>query len=64
LPAPAKPSADEIANLYKTGVQQYMDEDYGKAISTFQKIIKADPGNNRARDYLKKARDRQKKIGG
>jgi TolA-binding protein len=63
-PAPPKQSAEEIAILYKTGVQQYMDEDYGKAISTFQQIIKSDPGNNRARDYLKKAKDRLKKIGG
>ncbi|MDI6740174.1 MAG: carboxypeptidase regulatory-like domain-containing protein [Candidatus Edwardsbacteria bacterium] len=64
LPAPPKLSANEIANLYKTGVQQYMDEDYGKAIATFQQIIKSDPGNSRARDYLKKAKDRLKKMGG
>ncbi len=63
--APAiKLSPEELAGLYKTGVQQYMDEEYDKAIATFNKLVKADPGNVKAKDYLKKAKERQKKIGG
>jgi len=59
-----KLSPEELAGLYKTGVQQYMDEQYDKAIATFSTVVKADPGNVKARDYLKKAKDRQKRIGG
>jgi len=63
--APAvKISPEDLTSRYKTGVQQYMDEEYGKAIATFNTIVKADPGNAKARDYLKKAKERQKKIGG
>ncbi|HTY09352.1 MAG TPA: carboxypeptidase-like regulatory domain-containing protein [Candidatus Edwardsbacteria bacterium] len=63
--APAvKLSPEELAGLYKTGVQLYMDEEYAKAIATFSTIVAADPGNTKARDYLKKAKERQKKIGG
>jgi hypothetical protein len=59
-----KISPEDLTSLYKTGVQQYMDEEYGKAIATFSTIVKADPGNAKARDYLKKAKERQKKISG
>lgn len=62
--APAKLSADEINALYKTGVKQYMNEEYDKAIQTFQKLLKSDPGNAKAKDYLSKAKDRLKKIKG
>ncbi len=62
--ATVKLSADEINELYKTGVKQYMNEEYDKAIQTFRKLLKSDPGNTRAKDYLGKARDRLKKIKG
>jgi len=61
-PAPAKPSADEIAAMYKSGVQQYMNEDYKGAEATFKKVLKADPGHAKAKEYLGKARDRLKKL--
>ncbi|MBU1357026.1 MAG: hypothetical protein KJ620_10715 [Candidatus Edwardsbacteria bacterium] len=62
--ASAKLSADEINALYKTGVKQYMNEEYDKAVKTFQKLLKSDPGHAKAKDYLAKAKDRLKKIKG
>jgi hypothetical protein len=62
--ASAKLSADEINELYKTGVKQYMNEEYDKAVKTFQKLLKSDPGHAKAKDYLAKAKDRLKKIKG
>jgi len=62
--ASAKLTADEINELYKTGVKQYMNEEYDKAINTFQKLLKSDPGHAKAKDYLAKAKDRLKKIKG
>jgi hypothetical protein len=65
-PAPKAPglSPDEVAGLYKTGVKQYMSEEYDKAVATFKKVLAADPGNTKARDYLKKSQERLKKIRG
>jgi TolA-binding protein len=61
-PAPgAKLSAEEVATLYKAGVQQYMNEEYDKAIVSFQKVVKADPGHAKAKEYQAKARARLKK---
>ncbi len=62
--APAKLSAAEVAALYKTGVEQFMNEEYDKALSTFQKVLKSDPGNAKAKEYLGKTRDRLKKLKG
>lgn len=61
-PAPAKMTAEEIDALYKTGVRQFMNEEFKKAEATFQKVIKADPGNAKAKDYLAKTRARLKLI--
>jgi hypothetical protein len=63
-PAAAKMSADEVNDLYKSGVKQYMNEEYDKAVKTFQSVLKADPENAKAKDYLNKATDRLKKIRG
>lgn len=65
-PAPKAPglSPEEVAGLYKTGVRQYMSEEYDKAAATFKKVLAADPGNTKARDYLKKSQERLKKIRG
>lgn len=65
-PAPKAPglSPEEVANLYKTGIKQYMSEEYDKAVATFKKVLAADPGNTKARDYLKKSQERLKKIRG
>ena len=65
-PAPTAPglTQKEIDGLYRTGVKQYMSEEYDKAIATFKKILKSDPGNSRAQEYLKKSQDRLKKIRG
>jgi hypothetical protein len=60
----AKMTPDQINELYKAGVKQYMNEEYEKAAQTFQKVLKAEPGNAKAKDYLGKARDRLKKIKG
>jgi hypothetical protein len=62
--ASAKLSADQINDLYKTGVKQYMNEEYDKAVKTFQALLKSDPGHAKAKDYLAKAKDRLKKIKG
>ncbi len=62
--ASAKLSADQINDLYKTGVKQYMNEEYDKAVKTFQTLLKSDPGHAKAKDYLTKAKDRLKKIKG
>lgn len=65
-PAPRAPglSPEEVAGLYKTGVRQYMSEEYDKAAATFKKVLAADPGNTKARNYLKKSQERLKKIRG
>ncbi len=65
-PAPKAPglSPEEVAGLYKTGVKQYMSEEYDKAVTTFKKVLAADPGNTKAKDYLKKSQERLKKIRG
>ncbi|OGF16241.1 MAG: hypothetical protein A2509_01370 [Candidatus Edwardsbacteria bacterium RIFOXYD12_FULL_50_11] len=62
--ASAKLSADQITDLYKTGVKQYMNEEYDQAVKTFQQLLKSDPGHAKAKDYLAKAKDRLKKIKG
>ena len=62
--ASAKPSPAEVAALYKTGVEQFMNEEYDKALGTFQKVLKNDPGNAKAKEYLGKTRDRLKKLKG
>jgi hypothetical protein len=69
-PAAAKPAASaklapaDVAALYKTGVEQFMNEDYATALSTFQKVLKSDPGNAKAKEYLGKTKDRLKKLKG
>lgn len=65
-PAPTAPglTQKEITELYRTGVKQYMGEEYDKAIATFKTILKSDPGNSKAKEYLKKSQDRLKKIRG
>jgi hypothetical protein len=59
-----KMSAEEITSLYKQGVQQFMNEEYQKAEQTFKKVLAADPGHTKAKDYLGKTRDRLKKSKG
>ncbi|MCU0606379.1 MAG: carboxypeptidase regulatory-like domain-containing protein, partial [Candidatus Edwardsbacteria bacterium] len=63
-PAAAKLSAAEVSALYKTGVEQFMNEEYDKALGTFQKVLKNDPGNAKAKEYMGKTRDRLKKLKG
>jgi hypothetical protein len=63
-PAAAKASPEEISAIFKAGVQQYMNEDYEKAQASFQKVVRADPGNVKAKEYLNKAKERLKKIKG
>jgi len=63
-PASAKLSTAEVAALYKTGVEQFMNEDYATALTTFQKVLKSDPGNAKAKEYLGKTKDRLKKLKG
>ena len=65
-PAPKAPgmTPDQISDLYKTGVKQYMSEEYDKAAATFKKLLAADPDNAKAKDYLKKSQERIKKIRG
>ncbi len=61
-PAPAKMTAEEIDALYKAGVRQFMNEDFKSAEATFQKVLKADPGHAKAKEYLAKTRARLKLI--
>ncbi|MEW6685652.1 MAG: carboxypeptidase regulatory-like domain-containing protein [Candidatus Edwardsbacteria bacterium] len=63
-PTPPKASPEEIANLYREGVRLYLSEDYEKALATFQKVIKLDPTNAKAKDYLSKTRARLKALKG
>jgi hypothetical protein len=65
-PAPKAPgmTPEQIADLYKTGVKQYMSEEYDKAAATFKRLLAADPDNAKAKDYLKKSQERIKKIRG
>lgn len=60
--APTKMTAEEIENLYKAGVRQFMNEEFKKAEATFQSVLKADPGHAKAKDYLAKTRARLKLI--
>jgi hypothetical protein len=64
--APRAPglTPEQVADLYKTGVKQYMSEEYDKAVTTFKKVLASDPGNTKAKDYLKKSQERLKKIRG
>jgi len=58
---PAKMSAEEVAGLYKKGVQQFMNEEYASAEKTFKQVLSADPGHAKAKEYLSKTKDRLKK---
>ena len=58
---PAKMSAEEVAALYKKGVQQFMNEEYAGAEKTFKQVLAADPGHAKAKEYLGKTKDRLKK---
>ena len=58
---PAKLSAEEVAALYKKGVQQFMNEEYAPAEKTFKQVLSADPGHAKAKEYLGKTKDRLKK---
>lgn len=60
--APAKLTAEEIDNLYKAGVRQFMNEDFKKAEATFLQVLKADKNHAKAKDYLAKTRARLKLI--
>ena len=62
--ASAKLSAADVAAMYKTGVEQFMNEDYATALTTFQKVLKSDPGNAKAKEYMGKTKDRLKKLKG
>jgi len=59
---PAKMTAEEIENLYKTGVRQFMNEDFKKAEASFQQVLKADRSHAKAKEYLAKTRARLKLI--
>lgn len=61
-PAPAKLTGEQIDALYKTGVRQFMNEEFKSAEATFLKVIKADPRHAKAKDYLAKTRARLKLI--
>lgn len=60
--APTKMTAEEIENLYKAGVRQFMNEDFKKAEATFLQVLKADKNHAKAKDYLAKTRARLKLI--
>ncbi len=60
--APAKPTAEEIDALYKAGVRQFMNEEFKKAEATFLRVLKADRGHVKAKEYLAKTRARLKLI--
>jgi hypothetical protein len=58
---PAKMSPDEVAALYKKGVQQFMNEEYAAAEKTFKQVLANDSGHAKAKEYLAKTKDRLKK---
>ena len=62
--AAPKMSAEEVAALYKKGVQQFMNEEYAPAEKTFKQVLSADPGHAKAKEYLGKTKDRLKKSKG
>jgi len=60
-PKPAespKLSAEEIEAMYNKAIMHYYNEQYEQALDILQKILKADPGNTKAKKYL----DRTKRI--
>lgn len=61
-PATPKMTTEEIDALYKTGVRQFMNEEFKKAEATFLKVLKADRGHAKAKEYLAKTRARLKLI--
>ena len=62
--ASSKMPSEEVAALYKKGVQQFMNEEYSVAEKTFKQVLAADPGHTKAKDYLGKTRDRIKRSKG
>jgi tetratricopeptide (TPR) repeat protein len=45
-------------------VEAYFNDQYDKAIANFERCLRLDPSNSKARDYIAKARAKKAKIGG
>jgi tetratricopeptide (TPR) repeat protein len=48
----------EAERLYKTGVEFYAKREYRKALSTFERVIKLQPDNVKARDALNNTKEK------
>ncbi len=62
-----KLSPEEIKSLYSLATKQYTVGDYQSSLSTWQKLLKADPGNTSARKNMERTKaklDALKKIKG
>lgn len=57
-------SAELSQKYYREGIEYYFNDQYEEAIAAFQRALKADPNNSKARDYLNKAQAKLKKIKG
>jgi TolA-binding protein len=55
------PSAD-AQSAYRVGVEAYFNDQYDKAIANFERCLKLDPSNSKARDYLAKAQAKLAKM--
>lgn len=51
-----KASPEEIRNLYTLATKQYTSGDYQASMATWQKLLKADPGNSSARKNMERTK--------
>jgi len=65
-PAPtSKPTSTTDAQAaYRAGVEAYFNQEYDTAIANFERALRLDPSNSKARDYLAKARAKAAKVKG
>lgn len=63
-PSPKPAETGDSQAFYRVGVDAYFNENYDKAIANFERAVKLDPGNSKARDYLAKARAKASKLKG
>jgi len=57
-----KKMEEELKVLYQEGIRLFNNEEYKKAKSVWEKLLRLDPTNERAKSYLKKTENRLKKL--
>ncbi len=60
---PKRPSKEQIENTLNKAIQEFGKGNYKEAKKLLQEVLKWDPGNQKAQEYLKKTEARLKALG-